>query len=751
MRGRAGTWISTGGGALALVLLLLAAPTAAQVSGGSIASYGQNQTRELEHRVPGAAARHLVNAVDIPAQLDETRPPPHADQIELVLHDVTVAGSSVYGPGAFDDILKPRLGRKVSLAEIYALAQDIAAKYARDGYAFTRVEVPGQHVTNGRVRLEIVEFKVGAVAFRLGGAVVPTPPALEAAVAQVVATRPLTTAVVDRVTEAARAMRDLKVAVVRSVAHTGGLLTLEVTLARPDDRGVVLPQGLDPTSPPAGADQVRLTLKRLDVTGATVFPAAELAALGAPLVGREVTLAQLYAVASAISERYAAAGYVGSHAAIPAQLVEDGAVTIEVDELAIRKVVVRLDGRPVDPDGLLQHLADPVTREQPATAGTIARQLFILGQVPGIAISGMIPPVDEDRTAEVDLSRTPYSGSFFIDNRGTTTLGPSQFIGMLTENGQLGANEQIQVLGGKTAPWQEMTFAGVNGVLPLSSEGIAWTTSYNHSLAKPGGTLAPYGLVSTGDIFSNGLIYLIDADQSYSWSMNLNLDVSNAASFFYGGRITSSDERTRSLRLGSMLSLTDGIGGSTTIRAVLSQGLNALGARPNGLQPSARPGSRLDYDKATLDIRREQVLPLGLHLSLGLQGQRAFSVLPVSELWGFGGADFGRAYDGGVIAGDHGLGAKAELSRMTAIGLPMLTALQPFVYYDFGESFYAIKIPGQQSSATAASAGFGTRFVVTDWFGGSVELDTPLTRPALPAPGVASKATRVFFTLTASF
>jgi hemolysin activation/secretion protein len=285
----------------------------------------------------------------------------------------------------------------------------------------------------------------------------------------------------------------------------------------------------------------------------------------------------------------------------------------------------------------------------------------------------------------------------------------------------------------------------------LSSTGILFNASYNHTEAYPGGVVAPLGIISKGDFGSVGLSYPVFGTARASLIESFSYDATNSRAFILNGVMTSSDERTRALRLGSNFTLVDGLGGTTTANIVVGQGLDVMGARPQGNQPNSRPGSTLEFTKVRFDILRQQPLPDSFALQLGLSGQRAFSPLPSAELYSFGGALYGRAYDGGIIAGDHGIAAKAELSRTILVGLPLLQIVQPLVFYDFGATEYSIPIAGLQKRATAASAGVGSRFIILPWLGGLVEFDRPLTRQAVNLTGEKSKDLRVFFSLAAQY
>src|SRR5262245_40093208 len=107
--------------------------------------------------------------------------------------------------------------------------------------------------------------------------------------------------------------------------------------AQPGGDTISLPS----TVAPQGAEQIRLTISRVVITGATVYTDADLAPLYADLVGGEVSLAAVYALAQRITAKYGAAGYVLSRAIVPPQNFgrQGATVRIQVVEGYVDQVI----------------------------------------------------------------------------------------------------------------------------------------------------------------------------------------------------------------------------------------------------------------------------------------------------------------------------------------------------------------------------------------------------------------------------
>ena len=75
-------------------------------------------------------------------------------------------------------------------------------------------------------------------------------------------------------------------------------------------------RGLESTMAPGEAAKVKLVLKGIVVEGNTVFSDAELAEIYSELIGKQISLKQVFDVAATITARYGKAGYALSRAIV---------------------------------------------------------------------------------------------------------------------------------------------------------------------------------------------------------------------------------------------------------------------------------------------------------------------------------------------------------------------------------------------------------------------------------------------------
>ena len=720
----------------------------ATTSGGAASdagSFGNQQTRTVKRDVEKRVTSASIPVTVIPPRIGGVLPP-NAEQMSFTVSEIQVTGSSVYNAGDLAQILRAHEGRVNTLGEVYGLAEKLAEKYRADGYAFTKVTVPGQYVGDRSLKIEVEEFRIGAVDFDLEGRTVETPNALRASVEKLLANGPARTSALEAVVAAARDLPEYQVATTRARSMGDGALRVTAFLLRRGAAGLAIQPVLGEDRSKAEPDTRRFRLERVSVTGVTAIDDGAIAKLYSGLIGTEVAVSQAHDLADRIAGLYTEAGYYGVRSEVPPQVIRDGALTIEITELGIDSVAAFLNGDAVPDGGLIDNIVNAVTERKPLRVADIERQIFLLRKVPGLFVESVIPP-DGDGEAKVYLRRKPWTLITAMDNRGTPEAGSYQVGFLIQENGQLGFDEQIQLYGLVTTQVKELQFLGGTVVVPLTSSGLVGAVTFGNNVARPTGYLASSDIRATGSYVTADLTYPIFANAKLSTLLTAGFDLNNSSSSALDGAITASDERSRTVRFGTLTTLTDDIGGLSTLELEYTHGIDGLGARPTGDQVNTRPGMRLNGSKVSFEVTREQQLPQKFKLSLAAEGQYAFSALPAAQVFTFGGVSYGRAYDSGILSGDHGIAAKAQLSRPIPLGNPYIPLIEPYVFYDIGQSWSE----SSDASASAASTGLGTRFFFGIGVGGSVELDVPLTHLPTFDPSKTSKDPRIFFLLFAQF
>ena len=92
--------------------------------------------------------------------------PAGAEKVSFTLQRLDIQGVSVYPEGELQNIVDSKIGQTITLADLYALAAELTAKYRNDGYILTQVVVPPQTIESGTAKLQVVEGFINNVEVR---------------------------------------------------------------------------------------------------------------------------------------------------------------------------------------------------------------------------------------------------------------------------------------------------------------------------------------------------------------------------------------------------------------------------------------------------------------------------------------------------------------------------------------------------------------------------------------------------------
>ena len=183
---------------------------------------------------------------------------------------------------------------------------------------------------------------------------------------------------------------------------------------------------IEPSTTPAtpASDAAKITVNSLQVTGARVFPEAELLALTGFKPGSELSLGELRAMALTITQRYRSAGYFVAQAYLPAQEIKDGAVTIAVIEGQYGKVAVRNQSNLSD--DLVQSQLGGLNSGDTVAIAPLESRLLLLSDIPGVNVTSTLAPGASPGTSDLIVDIAPgrrVTGSIDADNAGNRYTG----------------------------------------------------------------------------------------------------------------------------------------------------------------------------------------------------------------------------------------------------------------------------------------------------------------------------------------
>ncbi len=419
------------------------------------------------------------------------------------------------------------------------------------------------------------------------------------------------------------------------------------------------------TSAPApGAASVKVLVKNLQVTGASVYTQAELVAVAQFKPGSQLTLADLQAMASRITEYYRRSGYFVAHAYLPAQDVTDNVVTIAVTEGRYGKVSLRNQSRLSDSVALGR--LDGLDSGDPITIAPLESRLLLLSDVPGVKVNSTLVPGATPGTSDLLVDVTPgrlLTGSIDADNAGNPYTGEYRLGATLNLNNPLGRGDLASLRLLTSGPGLHYGRASYQMPFGRFSAGVAYS-KLDYALGRQFEVLGAHGTAEVASVF--GTATLIRSRDS-----NLYAGLAYEDRTFQD-RIDLFDSVTDKQAHVGIASLYgnhhDGIGGgglnsffvalsagSLDIQTPSALAVDATSARTNG-----------SYSKLWFNASRVQRITDIVSVRAGVSGQIASKNLDPSEKMVLGGMDGVRGYPQGEAFGDQGYLASVEASVLLA-------------------------------------------------------------------------------------
>jgi len=510
------------------------------------------------------------------------------------------------------------------------------------------------------------------------------------------------------------------------------------------------PPEIDQQMPPDQSDKVRFVLNGVAIEGATAFSVEELSTFHADKLSKEISLTEIYKVADAITAKYRNAGFILSKAIVPPQRISGGNVTLRVVEGHVNEVLI--EGEANGRAALFHEWGERIKESKPLDNKVLERYSLLANDLPGVKAKAVLRPSKttpgaSDVVFVIEHKYLDLSASF--DNRGTKTSGPREYTLGAGLNSILGLYEKTSINWINTTEQSELRYLAIQHDEILNSEGTKFTLSGNRSRGEPGESLRAIDQRTRNVTLGATVSHLFIRTRTENFSLSGGVTSRDSKSEQLGQ--ISSNDHTRSIKVGGSYDFSDSWQGLNLFAIDLHQGFEAFGATRNDSTTKTRARGRSDFTKVTLDLSRTQQLGSGFALLAAAIGQYAATSLLSAEEFGYGGSQFGRAYDSSEITGDNGAAAKLELQYTDQKEEWGLKYYQPFAFYDFGVTHDRDPI-NTEATRTGASAGVGIRFGLTDYFSGSIEYDLPLTRPVSANDSVGKgKEHRVFFSISARY
>ena len=273
-------------------------------------------------------------------------------------------------------------------------------------------------------------------------------------------------------------------------------------------------------------------------------------------------------------------------------------------------------------------------------------------------LTGPNPPAGGVGMVLKFMPTTQARSSLLVDNFGSRYSGPweatatTQFYSVAT------AFDTLAITGLADHPVEETKYIALDYSLPVDEEGTRALADASYAHSVPGFGLQQEDIVSDATEWKLGVSHPFIRERATTLTGTAIFDWKDV-----DADILSTDlyrDRIRALRFTGHLEHADAWDGSNLLDVTASQGINGLGASPNGSADLSRSEGRSDFTKMDGTASRLQELGGNFEAFVSATGQNAWTPLLSSEEFGYGGQAFGRTYDPSEILGDDGAAASAD-------------------------------------------------------------------------------------------
>jgi hemolysin activation/secretion protein len=489
------------------------------------------------------------------------------------------------------------------------------------------------------------------------------------------------------------------------------------------------------------------------IDGMTQYTPEQMRSVVDAYVGREVTLEDLRMIADGIAGRYRADGHLLTRVLVPEQDVGSSTVRLVVVEGVIHEV--RIEGHGAAPgSAILQGYAERIEQSRPLRMKDLERNLLLINDLGGVFAEATL--VRSDRPGGSDLvlrvAENRFGSSFAFENRGSRLIGPYRVLAQIGLSSLFGEYSSSSLRLATTGKDRELLFGAVNHSLPLGASGFTLELGANFANAEPGlEDLREAGFSSQDELHTDswsasvGMSYPLVRSRATNLTGRLSLTASKGNTQLLGSRL--SDDKLRAARLGFTFDFVDASSAVHLVDLEIAHGFDVLGASDESDERErlSRAGGRTRFSKATAYVARLQPLTERVSILSAATGQYAFNRLLSAEGFGYGGDQFGRAFDASELFGDTGIAGKIELRYSAGSAGRDLGGYTPYLFYDVGKIWQRSGSEDEPDSESAASCGAGVRFVLTARVAGYLELAKPLGRDVIQE---ANRNARFFFGLS---
>lgn len=422
-----------------------------------------------------------------------------------------------------------------------------------------------------------------------------------------------------------------------------------------------------PRAPVMGeASTAKIEVNSLHLSGQNLYSEEELLALTGFRPGAQLSLGDLQAMASRITDFYHQNGYFVAQAYLPAQEIEDGMVTIAVVEGRYGDVTLRNQSNLSD--GLAHGLLSDVDTGEVINRAPLESRLLLLSDIPGVNVQSTLVPGASVGAADLIVDVTPgqrVTGSIDADNAGNHYTGEERLGGTIHVNNLAGRGDVASLRVLSSFDGLDYARAAYQMQFGRATAGVAYS-HLEYDLGKEFSALGGEGDAQITSVF--GRYPLVRSRQSNLYAQ-LGYDYKTFEDRYESvSYVSEKNANVVTASLHGDHRDTLGAGGLTAASVAWHTGeldfetpaireIDDSSARTNG-----------HYDKLSLSVMRLQQLTDTLSLYGSVSAQFASGNLDSSEKMSLGGMYGVRAYPQGEAFADEGYLATLE-ARLLLAGL----------------------------------------------------------------------------------
>lgn len=460
--------------------------------------------------------------------------------------------------------------------------------------------------------------------------------------------------------------------------------------------------------PPMTAQEgLKVWVKSYRITGQTLFQPAELQALLADYVNKEVTHVQMLEAANQLANFFHAKGYLVAQVYLPVQEIDHGLVEIAVVVGQYGEIILK--NQSSVRDGIIRDQLRGLQSGSYIHNSQLERAALLAGDLAGVTTQLALAPGKLPGTTniivEVQDAKKPLQSSLSINNWG------NRFTGSIQTTYAASFSNSTQNWGDRAAVSISSTGSGqmtgnLNWQLPVG-EGSKLSFGYSkvkYQLGEDFNYLDASGTAYTKHV---DWTYALQRSRDTNWSLQLSYDHKTLADLI-DLNATSTHKKSHSTGVGLSGDSSDKLWGGGYNGYSLTWyrgGLSGESTKGDTIAPSA-------WEKTMFSFLRQQYISDKLTFFASFSGQWASTNLDTSERFSLGGANGVRAYPLGEASGDEAWLFTGEL-RWTLPSKGSKRVTQLIAFYDAGVS-HIEKNPAavEQNRRSIAGAGVGINYML---------------------------------------